>query len=236
MVHKVIGRKKQLLFVCLVVVVLSIQSIYADSIPRDTSEVNSFDRIMMFPYDHTLSVASDVTHYISLVAPASFAFIAPADDWFEISALYATSALLSFGTRTLLKMGIQRYRPYTYDDYPYNLDDELEQEKMESFPSGHAIMAFTGAAFTQALFIFRYPDSRYRNITTVAAWSLATATAVLRVASGHHFVTDVLAGAAIGSFFGFAVPYLAWKLLPSWQGEHISVAVGPTAAMVQVQF
>jgi membrane-associated phospholipid phosphatase len=236
MMHRITGRRKQLLLVCIVVMFMFSQSLYAYIAPRDTSLVNPFDRMAMFPYNHTLSIASDVTQYISLLAPAAFALVAPTQEWFEISALYATSALLSFGTRTVMKMGIERYRPYTYDDYPYYDDAALEEEKLESFPSGHSIMAFTGAAFTQALFLLRYPDNPYRKITTAAAWSFAAATAILRVTSGHHFVTDVLAGAAIGSFFGFAVPYLAWKLLPSWQGEHISVAVGPTAAMVQIQF
>jgi undecaprenyl-diphosphatase len=205
-------------------------------VSRDRNLVNPFDRQVMFPYSEPLSLASDITQYISILSPALFAFAAPASDWLEISALYATSALLSYGTRTLMKMSIERYRPYTYaiDSYPSDPSELIEEER-ESFPSGHTIMAFTGAAFTQTLFSLRYPDSPYRTAGTIAAWSLAGATAVLRVASGNHFITDVLAGAAIGSLFGFAVPYLAWKFLPSWKSEHVSVMVGPSSALVQLQ-
>jgi undecaprenyl-diphosphatase len=37
---------------------------------------------------------------------------------------------------------------------------------------------------------------------------MAVLTASFRVAAGMHFVTDVVAGAALGSAIGFFVPYL----------------------------
>jgi undecaprenyl-diphosphatase len=194
--------------------------------------VNGFDSLLMFPYSEPLSITSDMTQYISFFTPAAFALVAPPSEGLEISLLYGTSALLSFGTRTLMKKTIERIRPYMYDSNP---PGDMEDYN-ESFPSGHSIMAFTGAAFTHALFALRYPDSPYRVPVTIAAWTFASATAALRVASGNHFVTDVLAGAAIGSFFGFAVPYLAWKFLPSWQGDRISVAVGPTTMAMNIRF
>jgi len=42
----------------------------------------------------------------------------------------------------------------------------------------------------------------------VVSYSLATATALLRVASGSHFMTDVLAGALIGTALGIGIPFL----------------------------
>lgn len=225
------------LVVCICCMVLMSPMLHADAPAYDPALINPFDRLFLYPYSEGLSIASDITHYLSLVTPGVFAFAAPTSDWLEISVLYATSGVLSFGMRTLLKQVITRSRPYAYDDaYPTYRTAELEDEIDDSFPSGHTIMAFNGAAFTQALFLLRYPDSPYRRVGTIAAWSLAGATAILRVASGNHFATDVLAGAAIGSFFGFAVPYMAWKLLPSWKHQHISVAIGPASAFVQVQY
>ena len=210
----------------------------ADAGPSlDPSSINSFDRLFLYPYSEPLSIASDVTQYVSLLTPAIFSLTAPASHWLEISALYATSAILSFGTRTAVKQAVERNRPYMYDQDSLsgNVEDLLA-DGLDSFPSGHSIMAFTGAAFTQAVFSLRYPDSPYRKAATITAWTLAGATAALRVASGNHFVTDVLAGAAIGSFYGFVVPYLAWKFLPSWKGERFSVALGPTAAVIHMEF
>lgn len=223
---------KRYLFLILLIIlsVFAIGHLGADPMPLPA--VNGFDSMLMFPYSEPLSITSDVTQYISFFTPAAFAFVAPPSEWLEISLLYGTSALLSFGTRTLMKKSIERIRPYMYEpNPPADMDDYNE-----SFPSGHSIMAFTGAAFTNALFALRYPDSPYRMPVTIAAWTFASATAALRVASGNHFVTDVLAGAAIGSFFGFAVPYLAWKFLPSWQGDRISVAVGPTMMAMNIRF
>lgn len=95
-------------------------------------------------------------------------------------------------------------------------------------------MAFTGAAFTQALFSLRYPDSPYRIPVTASAWTLAAATAVLRVASGNHFVTDVLAGALIGSFYGFAVPYVCSLFNTDEQNDGVVLSVGPNMVAVRV--
>ncbi len=224
------GKRSRFLILLIILSVLAVGHLGADPMPLPT--VNGLDSVLMFPYSAPLSITSDVTQYISILTPAAFALVAAPSEWLEISLLYGTSALLSFGTRTLLKKTIERIRPYMYGSNP----PEDAEDYNESFPSGHSIMAFTGAAFTHALFALRYPDSRYRLPVTIAAWTFASATAALRVASGNHFVTDVLAGAAIGSFFGFAVPYLAWKFLPSWQGDRIGVAVGPTMMAMNIRF
>lgn len=229
---------RRCLFLLVLVCVLVPGQLLADPAPElSPSSINSFDSLFMYPYSEPLSVTSDITQYLSLLTPAVLSLTAPPSDWVEISVLYATSALMSFGTRTALKHAIERNRPYMYDldSLPSN-SEELLADGTDSFPSGHSIMAFTGAAFTQSLFSLKYADSPYRKAATITAWSLAGATAVLRVASGNHFVTDVLAGAAIGSFYGFVVPYLAWKFLPSWQGDRLSVAVGPTTAVMNITF
>ena len=57
----------------------------------------------------------------------------------------------------------------------------------------------------------KYPDSKWRVPVTVAAYALAGTTASLRIASGSHFSSDVLAGALIGSFSGFIVPFVSYK-------------------------
>ncbi len=231
----VVGRY---LFMAVLICLLVPMQLTADADPSlDPSSINPFDSLLLFPYSEPLSVASDVTQYISLLTPAIFSLATPSSDWLEISVLYATSAIFSFGTRTALKYAVERNRPYMYnqDSLPSDAEKLLE-DGLDSFPSGHTIMAFTGAAFTQAVFSLRYPDSPYRRAATITAWTLAGATAALRVASGNHFVTDVLAGAAIGSFYGFVVPYLAWKFLPSWKGERFSVALGPTAAVIHMDF
>ncbi|HOE84252.1 MAG TPA: phosphatase PAP2 family protein, partial [Sphaerochaeta sp.] len=58
-----------------------------------------------------------------------------------------------------------------------------------------------------------YPDSKTVKITAIASWTLAGSTAILRVVGGSHHLTDVLAGAAIGSTLGFLGPWITSKLV-----------------------
>lgn len=56
-----------------------------------------------------------------------------------------------------------------------------------------------------------YPDSPWRTPVVAGAYAVAAAAASLRVASGSHFLTDVLAGAALGTLSGWLVPVLHAK-------------------------
>lgn len=184
--------------------------------PSEKGSVNPFDRAAMFGYSRGLDAASDVTQYAAFLMPAAFLCAAPKDDYLKIGAMYAGSSVLAFGTRVALKSSVSRDRPYMYFDK--RSEKEISKgESDQSFPSGHSIMAFNGAVFTATLFALRYPDSKYRVPVTVAAFTLAGSTAALRVASGEHFMSDVIAGALIGSATGFIVPFAAEKF--GWLGD-----------------
>ena len=62
--------------------------------------------------------------------------------------------------------------------------------------------------------------------------TMALATGVQRILSGNHFITDVLAGAAIGSFTGFLVPFL--HTLP--KSKNLDVAVAPSGVLFKYRF
>jgi membrane-associated phospholipid phosphatase len=74
------------------------------------------------------------------------------------------------------------------------IDAERPNGGGRSFPSGHASMAFSGAAFMQQRYGWFYGLPAYLAASFVG-WS--------RVDSGDHRVGDVLAGAA----FGFSLAY-----------------------------
>ena len=190
---------------------------------------NWFDELFICPYNENISLASDITSGLTLLAPAAFLFAAPSSDYVEIGLTYGTTTLASYSVRTLLKYTISRPRPYMV---PGNTDshpsDTSEQD--QSFPSGHTLMAFSSAAFTQTVFSLKYPDSPYKTAVTATTWALAATTAVLRVASGNHFVTDVLAGAAIGSLLGFAGPYLTHLMFKDKENAP-TLMIGPTVGM-----
>ena len=90
----------------------------------------------------------------------------------------------------LLKLLVRRERPGTHDGHygfrPFT--DHPFSSRNFGMPSSHAVIAFSGAAALSVLF----PEA------TIVWYALAIGCGVTRVLSGAHFVSDVVAGAAIG--------------------------------------
>lgn len=91
-----------------------------------------------------------------------------------------------------------------------------------SFPSGHTMSAFTGAAFI---------DGRYGKVVGIPAYLLAAFTGYSRVHSSWHYQDDVIAGASIGMMYNwhFVTPQPGKvSILPtvSGRGMGIQVAIG----------
>lgn len=164
--------------------------------------------LFALPYSSSLDLAGDITSALSLVAPAALALQAPSSDYVTLGASWSATMLASYGVRTLLKETIERPRPYVgQPSAPKESSDDYK-----SFPSGHTLMAFSSAAYLQTMGSLYYPNSRGVRIAAIVGWSAATATGVLRVVSANHHVTDVLAGAAIGSALGFLGPWITSKI------------------------
>lgn len=100
-----------------------------------------------------------------------------------------------------LKVTVHRARPILYTGAApaaANIRDNRE-----SFPSGHAELAFAAAtAYTLIAHRRRLPHATRNAVILYAA---AAVVGTLRVAAARHFPTDVLAGAALGSAVSWAV-------------------------------
>jgi membrane-associated phospholipid phosphatase len=171
------------------------------------NEINNFDRSLMFSYNKTLDMISDYGVYGMLILPI-VSVIGNAKDinaWLTYGIMYTEAFLLTFGTKDLLKNAIIRYRPYMYDG---GVPAGQEDDYYNSFPSGSTSLAFLSATFLSTTFFQEYPDSKWRLPVIIGSYSLAAAVSVMRITSGAHFITDVLTGAAIGSFYGWIIPFL----------------------------
>lgn len=174
--------------------------------PFDPSEVWGFDRAFLAAYNGTLDTISDITQFAAFFAPAALA-AAPVGDWVTIGAMYLETALLAWGLKETGKTLFARARPYLYaDGYPD--DSDTREDWFDSFPSGHTSMAFAGAGFASYSFAAYFPDSPWRWVVIGGSYGFALSTAILRVASGSHFASDVIVGALVGSAAGFLVPML----------------------------
>ena len=136
----------------------------------------------------------------------------------------------------LAKLSINRYRPMCYfesgDSYDSYKDDG---DFANSFPSGHSTMAFAGAAFSSYVFWKYFPESPLRYAVCAGSFSFAAATAVSRVLSGNHFVSDVAVGALIGSCTGFLVPFLH-QSKKAETNENIQVGILPNGFLMRLNF
>ena len=99
-----------------------------------------------------------------------------------------------------LKRVTRRTRPVSGGNGEFFVTDPAAGQNNHSFPSGHAMGAFSIAAVLAGEF-------RERRWVAWVAYGTAGAIAFSRVALGKHFLSDVLAGAVLGDSFGRMVVY-----------------------------
>jgi membrane-associated phospholipid phosphatase len=120
----------------------------------------------------------------------------------------------------LTKLAVRRPRPNVYD-VPADARALSVADNYVSFYSGHTSTAFAAGMAYATTFALRHPDDPARGWVYAGAGVAAGAVGVLRVLSGEHFPTDVLAGAVMGSAVGLIIPRLHRR-------EGTSVSLAPT--------
>lgn len=203
-------------------------------------EVNAFDRWAARPYSKALDIIGTGTCAVSLIsgplliAGQTLFGDLPKSEILTAGTMYVESFLLSYGAKEIMKRSALRVRPYMYfEGFPE--DDVAEGDFQFSWPSGHTTNAFQGAAFAASMMAYYYPESKWRVPVTVASFSIAAATGVMRVLSGNHFITDVLTGAALGSFCGFIVPFIHHKLAQG-ADKKLSAVIIPNGMLLTYSF
>ena len=190
-------------FVCDKIVPIKTNNFNAEELKR--SSIPDMDALFARPYSKPLHIVGTGTAAIALLTPAMFAVL-PSSEWLTVGLMYTETLLFANGFKEWIKLLVYRARPYMYfDGYPQ--DKVTEGDWNCSFPSGHTTLAFAGAAFTTMAFCRYFPDSKWKYAVAGSAFGIATVTGILRMASGNHFFSDVLAGAFIGTVCGIAVPY-----------------------------
>lgn len=112
--------------------------------------------------------------------------------------LMLTGGIIIFGTVNALKYTTNQVRP--------------DGSAANSFPSGHTANAFFGATILAK----EYSDKSI--LIAIGGYSVATATAALRILNNKHWVSDVLVGAGIGIVSG-EVSYLVYPWLKEKLGR-----------------
>jgi membrane-associated phospholipid phosphatase len=173
--------------------------------PPDISRVPIFDQAAMFRYSKDADTVSSVLQFATLSVPLLLSVSAKPDSNISAGVVYAESLALAYGTKNVLKFLFPRARPYNYNGGAPGVDSSEDEQ---SFPSGHATMSFTAAAFSSYLFSRGLPGTANYFPFVIVNFSLAGLTSSYRVLSGMHFLSDIVAGAVIGVVCGFVVPSL----------------------------
>ncbi|MBN1988912.1 MAG: phosphatase PAP2 family protein [Bacteroidales bacterium] len=177
------------------------------------SSINGFDRISTKKFSSKAESTSDFARNALFIVPVTLGLKPLLNkEWQQVltlSVLYMETVYLSREFTALTKNTFKRKRPYLYNQsltltQKQELFDEGSPQK--SFVSGHTSIAFCSAVFLSTVYTDLYGKSGYSTLIWVSSLSAATLVGYLRIESGMHFPSDVLAGAALGSIIGYAVP------------------------------
>lgn len=201
--------------------------------PADITRVNGLDRALMYSYSAGLDITSTILQYTTAALPGVLAFLVPSEDIIPMGVVYLESLSFAVVAKNVLKYLLPRDRPYVYLG---GANGVTASEDDQSFPSGHATVTFAAAAAGVSLFAAYLPDSPFFWPFTASCYGLAILTASFRVASGMHFFTDVVAGAALGSLCGYLIPLLHQKESAQEGDTRLSFNFGPAGMLIRCSY
>jgi membrane-associated phospholipid phosphatase len=179
-----------------------------DQSALDPAAIPFFDRLYTTSHSAWMGTAADVLTVATALVPAALIPGLSGNELLTVGVMYAETLGMAYAFDESLKSIVTRYRPYAYAASPAEFSNS---DITASFPSNHASVAFASAVFAGYVFDEVHPDSPWRPLVWATGLGLATVTSVFRVASGDHFPSDVVAGAAFGALYGYLVPLLHKK-------------------------
>ena len=194
-------------------------------------------RELLHPYDYADGPLSKEKHwntnaglfsksliYPTLVAPF---FKYSSDEWLGSFLTIAHCIETSFHASRALRAMVGRYRPRVI----YRDEIVLDDEKKNSFPSGHAGEAFAWA--TTAVLVLDLP-----LYWQVAAFGAASFASLGRIPGGQHYFTDLVAGAVVGTGFSYLAYELSMGMVIPQNREEKSVhySIGPNYFQLTYDF
>jgi membrane-associated phospholipid phosphatase len=167
-----------------------------------------FDRSATRRYSTDLIARSEDFALPLAVAPAALLLDARMrGDWVTLAAMYVQINVLGEAASSIAKEAIPRNRPYLYNtDLSYG--ERTDREPGKAFFSSAATFAFARAVFLGVVYSDYHPESALRPYVWGVALTTAGAASYLRYASGIHYPSDVVVGAAVGAAIGYLVPRL----------------------------
>ncbi|MBX3233907.1 MAG: phosphatase PAP2 family protein [Labilithrix sp.] len=180
-------------------------------------EVNAVDRWFRDALVRRDTHPANVTSYVLAfgAAPLSGAALsvlaAVADERGDEAAadvaMVAEGGFAAMMTTQVLEAITLRERPYVHamSDPDVRRAEIAKTGAFHSFPAGHVVETFGIAAASGMVASMR--GYRLAPLVWIAGMTIGAATAYTRIAADRHYFTDTLAGAAIGTVVGGAIPF-----------------------------
>ena len=164
------------------------------SCPCDASTINGLDRWAVGYHSQAASLAADITVYGTMAAlPVLDALdLGFGHPLLDDVVVYAEALAVDTGLQNIVNFAVARPRPRTYAGDPAFVNGA---EGYVSFYAGHVATAFTAMSAAAFTLRRRYGAGVWPWIATVL---VGGSVAFERIASGHHFPTDVATAAVVG--------------------------------------
>lgn len=167
-------------------------------------EVSPIDKLAIYQLNSNIAHAADFTAGATVAASAAITLLMPKSDRYGYMNQLAQSLWMTGNSVQLVKILVQRSRPYTNSAEYKNLGNKDDNY---SFFSGHSAIT-ASAATTALLYAFRNNQSTAIKYTAASAGIFALTTATFRIMAGKHYPSDVITGI----LFGTGVSILNWQL------------------------
>jgi len=120
------------------------------------------------------------------------------------------SLFIAILVATLLKYTLARYRPILFlEQNLYGFHGFSMKNSFNSFPSGHATLAFAG--------LLGFSNIFNKKSLTITLIMIACIIAISRIIMAQHYLSDVIAGSYIGIFaYLWAQAVISQKLSTPW--------------------
>ncbi len=153
---------------------------------RVLSSIKKFDKVIEknVPDKHVL--VSSKVQLIFKWLPVLWVLIANATGVKTKNRIIARILIIAF-SEIILNSFVQPFKKLLRRRRPHSLF------KYNSFPSGHTATSFSGAE------ILHHQVKKYSPFVSVAGYMIALITAALRLYERKHWMSDIIAGAIIGS-------------------------------------
>jgi len=126
--------------------------------------------------------------------------------WWLAGLIFTEAVALSADVNYAAKLAVARRRPVVQARSPRQREQARGHDDNVSFYSGHTSLAFSAVAAAGTLAILH--RSPYAPWVWGIGLPLAALTGYLRIAADQHYLSDVLAGASVGTAIGGLVPWL----------------------------